>query len=274
MDTLDLNGGLGGAISLTMGYANRPLVVPGSAPSLAVVSDQAFLDIGGAVTYDRWRFSINLAGPLVIAGQSGVAGSYSFTAPSVNLASHPDTLSDARVGTEVRLLGESGGPLRLGAGAQLLIPNGNRAEYDTDGTFRAMGRLLLAGDKGAFSYAGQLGIHVRPLNDAPVPGSPRGSELLFGVAGGAKWLLGPAASWAVVVGPEVYGATALRDLFGSSETALEGLLSVRLEGRHANGPQLRLKLGAGGGIDPRFGAPAWRVVIGVEMFSPTTPTRP
>jgi hypothetical protein len=42
-----------------------------------------------------------------------------------------------------------------GAGAQIFIPNDSRANYDTDGSFRAMGRLLFAADEGIFTYAGQ-----------------------------------------------------------------------------------------------------------------------
>ena len=267
MDTLDMHGGLGGSLSLTVGYARNPLHLTSSAQGVAVVSDQAVMDIGAALTYDRWRVYLNLDAPLSILGQSGTVGAYSFTGPSVDLSSHPDTLSDARVGIDVRILGGPTSQFRLGAGAQLLIPNGNRADYDTDDTFRGMGRLLFAGDAGAFSYAGQLGVHIRPLNDTPAPGSPRGSELLFGVAGGAKLPVGRSRSMAVIVGPEVFGATAFRSFFDSNSTALEGLLSARLEGIGDNGAQLRVKLGAGAGINQQFGAPQWRIVCGIEVFN-------
>src|ERR1700744_5278119 len=57
MDDLDISGRLGGAISLTSGYARNPLVItgPDGEQKLAVVSQEAFLDIGGAVTYNRFR---------------------------------------------------------------------------------------------------------------------------------------------------------------------------------------------------------------------------
>ena len=85
------------------------------------------------------------------------------------------------------------------------------------------------------------------------------------------WLGGPAA---FVVGPEVYGATAFRSFLGASGTALEGLLSGRLEETADRGPQLRIKLGTGAGIDPRFGAPEWRVVFAIEVFDHSTTLRP
>ncbi len=264
MDGLDMHGGLGGAVNITVGYERNALRLTEGAQSLAVVSDRAFLDIGGAVTFGCWRFYLNLDLPLDTQGQSGTLGGYSYTAPSVDLASHPDTLSDVRLGVDVRILGGPSGPFRLGAGVQLFIPNGNRADYDTDDTFRAMLRLLVAGDVGLFTYAGQLGVHLRPLDNYPVPGSPEGSELLFGVAAGVRL---PVGTLAFIVGPEVYGATAFRTFLAATSTALEGLLTLRVEGTGAEGPQLRFKLGAGGGLNPQFGAPEWRLVLSIELFA-------
>src|ERR1700742_4546602 len=53
MDDLDISGRLGGAVSVSSGYARNPLVITDGKQALAVVSGQAFLDIGGAVTYNR-----------------------------------------------------------------------------------------------------------------------------------------------------------------------------------------------------------------------------
>jgi hypothetical protein len=268
MDTLDMHGGLGGAAALTVGYAHKPLRIGTSDGSqhLTVVADQAFADLGFAATYDRLRLYVNFDVPLVIGGQSGTVGDYAFTAPAVDPSSQPDTVSDARIGFDARLVGDASSPLRLGASVQLYVPNGNRTDYDTDGSYRAMGRVLVAGDVGRFTYAGQLGLHVRPLDDSPTPGSPRGSELLFGAAGGAKLVtLGNGA--ALFVGPELYGASALGSPFGSASTAFEGLLSGRVEGTGDDGAQLRVRLGTGAGLDSHFGAPEWRLVFGVEIFN-------
>jgi hypothetical protein len=275
MDALDMRGGLGGALELTTGYARNPLRVTDGSQHLAVVSDQVFTDFGFAATYDRWRFYLNMDAPLLIKGQGGTVGSYQLTAPSLDLGSHPDTLSDPRIGVDARILGGPGGPFRLGAGAQLLVPNGNRSDYDTDGTFRGMLRVLAAGDLGSFTYAAQLGVHIRPLDDAPAPGSPRGSELLFGAAAGARFpagVFGP--DTALVVGPEIYGETAFSSFFGTTATGLEGLMTGRLEGTADRGLQVRVKAGAGGGLDPHFGAPEWRVVLGVELFDHRAERKP
>ncbi|MGD0528979.1 MAG: hypothetical protein ABSE49_27825 [Polyangiaceae bacterium] len=271
MDDLDLHGGLGGVASMTTGYAMKPLRVTDGVQHVAVVSDEAITDLGFAATYDRWRVYLNLDAPLLIQGQCGsgapcTVGSYQLTSPSLDLASHPDTFSDARIGVDVRILGDARSPFRLGAGAQIFIPEGDRADYDTDGTVRAMVRALAAGDRGALTYAAQLGVHIRPLDDSPAPGSPQGSELLFGVAAGVRLPVSRDGAALVVVGPEVYGETAFRSFFGTTATGLEGLLSGRLEQLPVHGPKWRVKLGGGGGLDPHFGAPEWRLVVGVELF--------
>ncbi len=274
MDALDMHGRLGGAMALTLGYANDPLKVESGGQKLTLVSDFAFADVGLAVTYDRFRLHAGVAAPLVSSGQTGTVGGYAFTGPTADLASTPDSLTDARLGVDVRLLGAHDGPFRLGAGAQLDLPTGKRVEYDSDGTYRAMLRALVAGDVGWFTYAGQLGVHVRPLDDGPTPGSPRGSELLFGAAAGLRvrderWL-----HLAVVLGPEIYGASSLSTPFGAATTSLEGLLSVRAEDANVRGINVRVKLGGGVGLATELGAPAWRLVMGLEVFGRTAEPAP
>jgi hypothetical protein len=264
MDDLDISGRLGGAVSLTSGYARNPLVIagPDGKQKLAVVSEEAFVDFGAAITHDRLRAYINFPIPVLLSGASGTLGQYQFTAPSVSLGSTPDTVADPRIGFDVRLLGEPGALLRLGAGAQLIFPNGNRSDYVTDDKYRAMFRFLAAGDAGKFTYAGQLGVHVHTLNDAPVPGSPNGSEFLYGISVGRRFA-GP-NGWAVVAGPEIFGETAFRAFF-SGETGTEALLTGRLE-RTGTGRNLRIKVGVSHALEQSFGAAQWRIVFGVEMF--------
>lgn len=269
MDALDMRGGLGGAAAGSIGYARAPLRVRSSDGSqrLTVVSKYLSADFGVAVTYDRLRLYFDTAMPLVLDGTSGTVGDYQFTAPPTDIGSNPDTLSDVRIGLDARLVGDARSPFRLGLGAQLFVPSGLRSDYLTDGTYRAMGRVLFAGDVGLFTYAGHLGVHVRPLDDSPAPGSPQGSELLFGAAAGAKVPFGTHGATALVVGPEIYGATAFRSFLGSNGTALEGLLSARVEGTADDGPQLRVKLGTGVGINHHFGAAEWRLVFAIELFN-------
>ena len=261
MDDLDISGKLGGAVSISSGYAHNPLVVtsPDGKQWLPVVSQQAFVDIGGAVTYNRFRGYFNFPTPILGTGTSGTLGPYQYTAPSVSLGTTPDTLSDSRLGVDVRLFGQPQSLLRLGAGAQLIIPSGLRPDYVTDARYRGMFRFLAAGDAGAFIYAGQVGIHIRSLNEAPAPGGPNGNEFLYGISGGRRFAV--STGWAAMVGPEIYGETA----FSSGENGTEALLTGRLEGTGTE-RSLRLKLGIGHALVQNFGAPQWRIVFGVEMF--------
>jgi hypothetical protein len=66
MDDLDISGRLGGAVSASSGYERNPLVItgPDGKQKLAVVSQEAFLDIGGSVTHDRFRGYVNFPVPL------------------------------------------------------------------------------------------------------------------------------------------------------------------------------------------------------------------
>jgi hypothetical protein len=264
MDDLDISGQLGGAVAATSGYERNPLVVtgPDGKQKLAVVSQEAFLDIGGSVTLDRFRGYVNFPMPLLVTGTSGTLGPYQFTAPSLTLGTNPDTVSDGRIGVDARLFGKPGDLIRLGAGAQLIFPSGNRSDYVTDARYRGMFRFLAAGDAGAFRYAGQLGVHLRPLNDAPVPGSPNGSEFLYGISGGRRFA-GP-SGWAFIAGPEIFGETAFHAFF-SGETGTEALFTGRLE-QTGTEHNLRIKLGVGHALQQNFGAAQWRIVYGVELF--------
>jgi hypothetical protein len=267
MDSLDMHGTLGGVAALTSGYARNPLEVGRGTEALRVVSDQAFADFGFALTYDRLRFSLNLDAPVVVTGDSGVAGGYSWSDPSVNPGDTPDVLADPRIGLDVRVVGGPRDPFRLGLGGQLYFPTGPQNQYLSDGVYRGMLRVLFAGDLGTFTYAGQLGVHVRTLDEPSVPGAPRGSELLFGVAAGSRVGLDRARDHVLVFGPEIFGETAFRSFFDGAATGLEGLLSARVEGTKTDSAQLRFKLGVGSGFATQFGSPDFRVVAGIELFN-------
>ncbi|HWZ88816.1 MAG TPA: hypothetical protein VNW92_08195 [Polyangiaceae bacterium] len=80
-----------------------------------------------------------------------------------------------------------------------------------------------------------------------------------------KFPLNGSSATVIVVGPELFGQSAFSSFLGSRSTGLEGLLTGRLEAVSARGELLRFKLGAGGALDPHFGAPEWRVVCAVEL---------
>jgi hypothetical protein len=245
LDDLKMTGGLGGAISFTTGYSH----------DLSPISDQAFMDVGVAGTYERYRVYLNFPMPLVVAGSNG--------SPSLGVSSNPDTISDPRVGFDARFVGTPDGRLRLGAGAQLIMPSGEPSDYVTDGTYRGFLRFLAAGDVRNFAYSGQIGLHIRPLNEPSIPAGPNGNEFLFGFGAGRK--LPVHQRWEALVGPEFFGETAVSSFFQKEKTGVEGLLTGRLE-RTVDSANLRLKLGIGHGIIQHFGAPEWRLVFSAEVF--------
>ena len=263
MDDLAMRGPLGGALAMTGGFAVDPLRVGSGDQRLAVVSREAFVELAAAATSGPWRAWLALDAPVDLAGGSGTSGGYQFKAPSVNLGNHPDTLGDARLGAAVRLVGAPGASFRFGMAGELLVPNGLRDDYVTDDTFRGILRALAAGDHGWFQYAADVGAHLR-WRDQPAPGGPGGSELLFGVAGGARIDPAGAPAVQVVVGPELFGETAFRSAFAWDRTGIEGMLTGRVQW---TGPtrRCRAKLGAGGGIDPNFGAPVFRIALSLEV---------
>jgi hypothetical protein len=259
LNDLSQQGPLGGAVAVTTGYAHNPLRVSDGVTRIAVVSDEAVVDFGASVTFQRFRLSLNIGMPLLIRGSSGALGDHTWAGPSLTLGSNPDTLTDVRIGADVRLLGEVGSAFRLGASAQLFVPSGNRIDYASDETYRAKFFALAAGDVSQFAYAAHLGFHLRP--SAASPFGPQGHELLFAVAGGFKVVDG---TLRLTFGPELTAALALRSWLAATSSAVEILGSARLEVPYQRAQSLQLKLGVGGGLSPHFGAPEWRIVLGVE----------
>lgn len=253
MDDLNMSGGLGGAITLTTGYSRNPLE--------PIVSDAASVNLGIAGTYDRYRAYLNFPMPLAVSGTNGTLGGYPFSAPLVSPGTSPDIITDPRIGFEMRITGAPGNGLRIGAGAQLIFPSGERTDYTSDSRYRGMFRFLAAGDRDSVSYAGQVGLHVRTLDDSPVPESPNGNEFLFGASIGRRFSL--QKGWKGMIGTEIYGETAFHSFLDKQRTGVEGLVTARLE---KAGSPLRFKLGIGHGVVQHFGAPEWRILFGMELL--------
>ena len=249
-DEMTMHGGIGGALSLTTSYARGPLRA-----GTDYVEHEALADAGFAMTIEAFRLSIDFVTPLVVHGRS--------MGPQVDPGTAPDLLSDTRIALAARVLGQYDSPLRIGVQAEVFVPSGERADFVTDGKYRAVFRGMIAGDQHGYTYAGSLGFHLRTLNDGALEQGPRGSELLFSAAFGPKFAI--AKNTAFVFGPEVFGATAFTKFAHHDASALEALLTARFESIDDEEPKLRVKLGGGGGLHPYFGAPEWRAVIGVEV---------
>lgn len=259
-DSLDMKGELEGAVAVTLGYAHDALRVP--AP---VVRDRAYAGFGVAATHDRFRLSLAGEAPLLMKGESAASGGYAFTPPNLDLGSHPDTLSDVRIGLDARVLGEPDARFRLGVGGQLFVPAGDSADYVSDDRYRGIVRVGVAGDLSrVVSYAGFVGVHVRTTDARPVPEAPQGSELLSGVAGAVRIVDAPAATLSATA--EIFGASAFRSLLGRSSTGAEALFGGLLEVPVSEESRVRLKIGVGPGVSAHFGAPAWRSALTIEVL--------
>ena len=270
MDDLKLEGPLGGGVSLITSYARRPLRVsnPDGSQTLSILSNQAFVDVGLAILYDRFRFVLDVPDPLYISGHSGTVGNVQYTAPTLDPGKYPDKVSDFRFGVDARLWGDVNGPLRFGISGQLFVPSGERDTYVTDGTYRGLLRALWAGNWGIVDHAGFVGVHLRPRDDSGTLGStalggPRGSELVFGLGLAPQFAV--STSTRAGLGPELFGETAFKDAFGKYTTALETLLSANLTHVDEHGALVRFKVGGGPGINAQFGAPTWRMILGLEI---------
>ena len=246
-----MHGGLGGAMQLSLGYARQPAVRQRRRRiAFAVVSDQAFADFGAALTYDRWRFYLNFDSPLAINGQSGVVGGYPFTGPSV-ISGRTPTASP--MFGSAPTCGSSGSRAAVSASAPA-----RSCSSRTSNRRRLRHRRRLPRDDPRARRRRHPLLHIRraarrphpAARRLPTPGGPRGSELLFGVAGGAKLPVGRAETGSPSSVPR--STARRRSSRSSAGTAprVEGLLSGRLEGTRDNKAQLRVKLGFGAGLNP------------------------
>ena len=258
LDDLAIPRHLTGVISIGGTYAHDPWRIDTPGGTVPVVAHEATASISGSVSYERLRLSFGLQNPLLVTGHNAFVHGRPYLAPTFDLAKSPDTLADTRFGLDARILGSEASRFRLGAGVQLFVPSGDRADYLSDSTYRAVGRVLVAGDVGIVTYAAHVGVHVRPRFE--------GSELLFGAAAGLRLLARPRGV-SLVLGPEVFGETALHSFFGRETTGVEALLSSRLEGPSTEHVRLRFKLGSGGGLHDHFGAPDFRVVTALELLA-------
>lgn len=237
-------------------YAYKPLVLyqNGGDKSLGtVVSDRFIVHVGAGVSFwKRLNLSIDL--PLLLASEGTTrttAGTGTFAAPT------GASVGDLRLDARVRLVTAGTSAFSVNVAGSVWLPSGDQAKLAGDGKVRGMPALVVNGEIGAFVYAANLGILVRP--SATYGATVIDDQLAFGAAAGV--LL---AERKLLLGPELYGTTAVagKDTFGRGNTNLEALLGAHLR----IGPMV-LGAGAGPGITKGIGTPAARVVASVA-FAP------
>jgi OOP family OmpA-OmpF porin len=241
-------------------YAHRPLVLvqnPGGHELGALVSDQLFLHVGAAI--GLWnRLGVSADFPLAV-----VADGERLSTPTAGTFHPPSgaAAGDLRFGARLRIVGQTRSPFTLGVAGYLWVPTGQKDKFAGDGAVRGMPALVLAGESGAFAYAVNAGVELRPRTT--FANATLDHQLVYG--GAAGLLL---ADRKLSIGPEVYGASVMtgRDAFERSTSNLEGILGIRYRAG-----AFVLGAGAGPGFTHGVGTPALRAAASFA-FAPEPPT--
>ena len=250
-ESLDFRGHVRPAIGLTVDYAHKPLVLYDANGDEvdALIDSQLTAHLGASLLlWERLRLGLSI--PLVLT-QSGEQGSV----PGTAIEYSGDTaLGDIRLGADVRLAGEYGGPFSIALGLQAHLPTGDRAAYSGDGAVRLTPRLLIAGDIAVLAYSLRSGVAYRAQDDG-IANVPTGTEFTFGASLGLRF-------GGLLLGPELYGTTVISDgdaAFKKATTPLELLFGI-----HYKLTNWIFGLGVGPGLTQGLGAPAFRVLGSIE----------
>ncbi|MFW5738801.1 MAG: transporter, partial [Myxococcota bacterium] len=256
-ESLDLRGHNRSAFGLVGDWSYKPLVLYDSDGDeiAAVVEHQLFAHLGFShIMWDRVRFGASLPVAVLVQGEDGTEANASFSTEDAT------TIGDVRLGADLRLMGEYGGPLTTAVGLQVHLPTGSQDSFTGDGSARIVPRFLAAGDVGDLTYSGRLGLNIRTQNDN-FADEPFGTELLFGAAVGMRLL-----DDKLTVGPEVFGSTVVSDsgdgIFARKTTPFELIAG----GHYRVNEQWQVGAGVGPGLTRGFGAPKVRVLASVEWF--------
>ncbi|MBK7585457.1 MAG: OmpA family protein [Myxococcales bacterium] len=256
-ESLDLRGNGRLALGAIGDYAYKPLVFydANGDEQAAVVEHQLFVHLGGAVVlFDRLRLGANLPLLAYTKGESLNVGNSSFS------SNNKSSIGDLRLGADLRLVGEYGGPLSLAIGVQGFVPTGSQDAFASDGKVRIRPRLMAAGDIGSLAYAAQAGINYRARNEN-LGGDPFGSELTFSAAIGVR-----AMDKKLIIGPEVFGSTVVSDSGDGAFKKRTTPLEVIIGGKYRVTDDFRVGAGVGPGLTRGVGAPAVRVLASLEWF--------
>ena len=256
-ESLDLRGHNRTAVGLVGDWSYKPLVLYNADGDeiAAIVEHQLFAHVGFShILWDRLRLGVSLPVALVVSGEDAGSGAGGVATKDGT------TVGDLRVGGDVRLLGEYGSAFTTAFGLHLHLPTGSQDSFTGDGKARIVPRFTAAGDIGALTYAGRLGVNIRTQNEN-FANEPFGTELLFGGAIGVRLM-----DRKMTIGPEFYGSTVMSDsgdgLFARKTTPFE----VIVGGHYRIGDSWQVGAGVGPGLTRGFGAPKVRVLASVEWF--------
>ncbi len=164
------------------------------------------------------------------------------------------TVGDLRLRGKYTFLSPDDNPVGVAAYAQLGFPTGDTGAFTSSGQFYArpgvivdtklIPKLLLAAN---------LSVNLQDERDFGELSI--GSTMNWGFGGQYELL-----PQFLLVGLEFFGSSAFNDFFKAEETPFEGLLGFKFR----TDLGVNFQVGAGGGIVPGYGAPAYRVFAGVH----------
>lgn len=258
LESIQFDGHLRPAFGLVQNWAYKPLVAydNGGDELAAVVRHQLVGHLNAALLlWDRARVDLALPVPLGQSGSDVELNGQRYSAPDGG------AVGDLRLGADVRVLNLIPRQIRAAVGFQLFLPTGNTRAFSGDGGVRFWPRVLVAGARGRVEWAARLGVHLRPKADggdlAP------GSEMNGGL--GVAWRVNPR----VLVGPELYGSTAIAG--GPFASRAGTPIELLLGGQVGLAPGWHLGAGVGRGLTNGAGSPAIRAVVGLQYTFASRP---
>jgi OmpA-OmpF porin, OOP family len=174
---------------------------------------------------------------------------------------------DLRLDARLRTFESDDGTFRFGLGAAGWTETGNSNALAGDGQMTGFLYGAAEVDLQDFFVSGHIGPHFRPENSI---GGPNGD--LF-VGSEMRWAFGvylPMREGRTRLGAELFGSTGLHDSLGSANentilsarnTSLEWLAQLRLMLQEGEG--LYMNLGGGTRLSTGYGAPDFRVLVGL-----------
>ena len=237
---------VGGAV---LNYSSELLVsaVEGDDDTTAIVNQQLAAHIQAGVGLSS-RFQLDLSMPLYLVNDVRWQGeNYNGFA-----------LGDMQMRGKVNFLSSKSAPVGLGARVELGLPTGKDDRFIGSPGVSFTPELIADARFGPVYIAANLGTTLR--QEQELRNLSPGSAFTYGVGSEIALIDG-----LLSVGGELYGNTQLDSFFGDFRSSpLEGLVGVKL--RTPAG--FTVATGAGGGLIPGFGSPAFRSFIGLSWVLP------
>jgi OOP family OmpA-OmpF porin len=254
LDSLDLRGHMRPAIGVVADWGYRPLVehAPNGDIQYSIVRNQVVAHAAASIVmWDRLRLGFDLPVQAFVDNGNGTPTPGTPPPPTKTT-----TIGDLRLGLDVRLFGEYGGPITGALGADVFLPTGDQGAYSGDGSVRVTPHVLVAGDVGPIAYAAKVGVTVRSL-DTTVANVHVGSAIDLGGSVGLR-----VADRRLVIGPEVFGSSVVTDgaFLTKQATPLEGLFGAHYTFKGG----VRLGAGISTGLTQGYGTPERRGVLSLE----------